>query len=367
MKTCYQAEIIQMGKQIEELFKPKPKIYWFDFITTGVLSWSLFLFAIRFPLNSVLFYLLICLSAVGFYRMLVFTHELAHLKKGSLPGFHFFWHVFCGLPFLAPHFLYKGTHLAHHSKKSFGTIEDGEYFQFGKNSFWLLVLHFLYNFIIPLISILRFMFVAIISICHPGLRNFVMKKMSFMGLTFFLTRKLPHQKLEKIIWYCEEISCTFFCWFIFTLILFDKIPSMVFFQWYGILVFILTLNSLRAITSHVYTSSGKAMTFQAQIQDSITITSNSIFTKIMCPVGTQYHALHHMFPSIPYHALGKAQKFLQTNFPNEAFLSTTTSDSLFNTWKMAWNLHIRNKHYTDESGNFNKKPNSMEDWQSEII
>lgn len=367
MKTCYQPDLLQMRSQIEKLSKVNPKIYWIDFISTSIFSWVLFLLTVHFAFHTILHCFLVSLSAFGFYRMLLFTHELVHLKKGALPGFHLFWHVFCGLPFLAPHFLYKGTHLAHHAKSSFGTTEDGEYFQIRKNSNWMLVLHFLYNLLIPLISIFRFMFVAIISIFHPGLRKFVMKKMSFMGVTFSLTRKIPHQKSELIIWYCEEFSCTFYCWLMLALICLDILPITILFQWYGVLIFILSINSLRALTSHVYSSSGKAISFEGQIQDSIIITSNSIFTKIMCPVGSQYHALHHMFPFIPYHALGKVHQFIQKNFPNEKILKEATSASLFKAWKNAWDLHAQEKFRRDKNKTYDYIQKDIHDLHSEQI
>ncbi len=50
----------------------------------------------------------------------------------------------------------------------------------------------------------------------------------------------------------------------------------------------------------------------------MTVTSNVPSTLFVCPVGLRYHALHHVFPSIPYHQLGKAHKRLWKELPSNA-------------------------------------------------
>lgn len=77
------------------------------------------------------------------------------------------------------------------------------------------------------------------------------------------------------------------------------------------------------------------MGMEDQVDDSINIKSTSIFTQILCPVGTQFHALHHMFPSIPYHSLRPAFELLVKEFPNEKILQETTKESLFETWQIS--------------------------------
>ncbi len=343
MKTDISKSIGAMRTSIAHLADTRPIIYWVDLATTSFFSWGLFCLAIWFS-DVVLFHgLLVCLSAIGLYRAAVFTHELVHLKEGVATGFFLFWHMVCGIPLLAPHFLYRAIHQSHHSKKNYGKVTDGEYIDFVKSR-KLIVCHFLFNLIIPLSSILRFMLIAPLSLLHPSLRGVVMEKMSFMGPRFTHSRKVPTKKAELIQWHVAEFTCCFLCWFVFALIITQKLPIAIFFQWYAVMCIILTLNSLRSLgAAHWYASEGSDLSFDDQIRDSISITSNSLFTKILCPVGTQYHAIHHMFPFVPYHAQRKVYEHLRKNFPEEKILTETTRSSMFVVWKELWRLSGKKK------------------------
>ncbi|CAE6516547.1 putative Fatty acid desaturase [Nitrosomonas nitrosa] len=328
-----------MKASIADFAKPNPYIYWSDFLITTISAWGLFYLAIKASQSDGLYYLLIFLSAIGFYRALAFTHELAHLRKGAVPGFSFIWHVICGIPFLAPHFLYRTVHVAHHSKKNYGKDTDGEYISFGTSSKWLIIAHFLFNLLIPLSSISRFMIIAPISLFNSRLRLFVMERMSFIGLKFSFSREVPIRKSEMTGWYVAEFSCCLFCWLVFASLITKTITLTFLFQWYMIIIIVLTLNSLRTLgATHWYVSEGTDLNFTDQIKDSISIRSKSLLTKILCPVGTQYHALHHMFPSIPYHSLGKVYERLLANFPEEKILLETSRPNLFASWQEVWAL-----------------------------
>lgn len=325
-----------MKASIQDFTKPKAFVYWFDLILSSSLAWGLFLLAMKVPTNTIIYYFMVFLSAVGLYRASAFTHELVHMKKNAISGFYTVWHLVCGVPLLAPHFLYKDIHIAHHSKKDFGKSTDGEYIEFGTKGRSLMILHFLYNFIIPFLSIFRFMIIAPVSLLQNKLRIFVMENLSFMGLKFTFTRKAPANKSDKFKWYAEEFSCCLFLWVLFGLYISERLPVIFLFQWYAVVVTILTLNSLRTLgATHWYTSTGNSMGMEEQVEDSINIRSKSIFTQILCPVGTQFHALHHMFPSIPYHYLRPAYECLIKEFPNEKILTDTTKESLFDSWQIA--------------------------------
>jgi fatty acid desaturase len=57
------------------------------------------------------------------------------------------------------------------------------------------------------------------------------------------------------------------------------------------------------------------MTLAEQFADSINITGQTWLTMLMFPVGLRYHALHHLFPFLPYHNLGKAHARLVAQLP----------------------------------------------------
>lgn len=326
-----------MKVSIAQFIKPNPFIYWIDFLVTILFSWLFFCLAYILQEGGDAYgsqYLLVFASSIFFYRAIAFTHELVHLRKGAVPGFFIAWHILCGIPLLAPNFLYRAIHVAHHSKKNYGKESDGEYIGFGIRSRWLIIGHFFYNLLIPILSIFRFMIIAPLSLVNKKFRAFVMSKMSFMGLKFSFSRAIPEKKGERLEWYLIEFSCCLFIWLIFGLVALGAFSSAVMFYWYLVMICILTMNSLRSLgATHWYRSSGDTLSFDDQIKDSISITNKSLFTKILCPVETQYHALHHMFPSIPYHSLGNAYEHLLKNFPNAEILRRTSRDSLITSWK----------------------------------
>ena len=47
----------------------------------------------------------------------------------------------------------------------------------------------------------------------------------------------------------------------------------------------------------------------------LTIDNRSLFTALLFPVGLRYHALHHLFPSPLYRALGEAHRRLLQALP----------------------------------------------------
>jgi fatty acid desaturase len=68
----------------------------------------------------------------------------------------------------------------------------------------------------------------------------------------------------------------------------------------------LLLNSLRTLAAHRYRSEGDPMTATQQLLDSLNYPRRSWLISLWAPVGLRFHALHHLFPSIPYHNLAAA-------------------------------------------------------------
>ena len=71
------------------------------------------------------------------------------------------------------------------------------------------------------------------------------------------------------------------------------------------------------------------MTHLQQMEDSINITGQNWLTVVLFPVGLRYHALHHLFPSLPYHNLGKAHRRLSELLPRDAPYHATGRASFF--------------------------------------
>ncbi len=54
-----------------------------------------------------------------------------------------------------------------------------------------------------------------------------------------------------------------------------------------------------------------------QMDDSFNV-MGGVLSEPLFPVGTRYHALHHLFPTLPYHNLGIAHQRLIETFPEHS-------------------------------------------------
>ena len=116
---------------VNRLSRPKPIIYWLDFLFHATLGWTAFIVLVRAPAMSLVGIGAGAIATLALYRAVLFTHELAHLKKSTFRLFRFVWNLTCGLPLLAPSFTYSGVHNDHHLGRIYGTYTDGEYSPFG--------------------------------------------------------------------------------------------------------------------------------------------------------------------------------------------------------------------------------------------
>lgn len=342
---------------IADLFTPRPWIYWTDFLTstaignvglmvclTAVRDWPRFL-----PGQALVVRLLVLLAAfvvtsLLFYRMTMFIHEMVHFRSGAMRSFRIVWNLLCGIPFLMPSFVYY-THMDHHRRRHYGTEHDGEYLPFGHESPWAMVWHVLASLAIPPLVVLRFLVIGPVSWFVPPLRRWVLQHGSSMIIDYKYVRPLPEKQEARII-FLQECLC-------FAYLLALAIVPPVFMgrlAWplaivaYALGVTILTLNAIRTLGAHRYTGDGHTdMSFTEQLQDSTNIHARAWITELWGPVGTRYHALHHLFPALPYHAMPEAHRRLIAQLPTNSPYHDTVEPSLTAAILKLWRLSAQAK------------------------
>src|SRR5262249_4356562 len=94
-------------------------------------------------------------------------------------------------------------------------------------------------------------------------------------------------------------------------------------EWYLLIVLLLCINHIRGLARHRYACTGEKVSFEAQVLDSVTVSGFSPLAVLLMPTGLRYHSVHHMFPSLPYHALRQAHQRLQQALPkNHIYFKT---------------------------------------------
>ncbi|MEQ8836358.1 MAG: fatty acid desaturase, partial [Lacipirellulaceae bacterium] len=281
-----------------------------------------------------------------YYRSVLFIHELVHIRAGEFTAFRIVWNLLCGIPFLVPTFLYY-THLDHHRRKHYGTSEDGEYIPLARLPIWQLFVYLAQIPLVPILAVIRFGLLTPLTWISRPIRDLVHRRASSMIMDPMYIRPLPTKRVLRII-RIQEVGCFLFIWFIgirfftsFGLLATEPLPKMLLVQIYLTAIFILTLNALRTLGAHRWTNNGEEMNFVDQMLDSVNYPYNPILGALWAPVGLRFHALHHIFPTMPYHALATAHKRLMAELPADSPYrrceARTLTGALWLLWKRARN------------------------------
>jgi fatty acid desaturase len=328
---------------VKDLFEPNPWIYWFDFLTSLSVGLAAFLAcyfaspmlgprwqAWLWPVSAAL-YVIACL---GLYRATLFIHELTHLRRGTFTAFRIAWNVLLGIPMLLPSFLYY-AHVSHHARKHYGTDGDGEYVSWGVGPAWQIVFYLSQSFVIPLLAVVRFAILAPITWISPRVRSLVARHASSLVVDPAYLRPLP-SKAEWRLWQLQEIGCLIALATLASVIIAGIISPVMLLYLYATAVGGVMLNSVRTLAAHRYRNSGDEMTYLDQLLDSVNYPRHPLRSELWAPVGLRFHALHHLFPSLPYHNLAAAHRRLMAQLPSNSPYRLTESPGLRATLRDLW-------------------------------
>lgn len=320
---------------VRDLFEPNPVIYWTDFLLSMAVGGGCLVAARRLAGDfSVAQVLLTCVVCLAYYRAALFTHELTHLRDGSFRVFRVAWNLLFGIPFFMPSFLYH-THLAHHARRHYGTPDDGEYLPLASEPRREIFKYMLQPFYVPLLAILRFSVLSPLAWISPRLRRWVHRRASSMVMDPSYVRPLPTRQ-ELRLWRVQEAACCLYAIVAAALFALGVLPISLLFHLYAISVVVLFLNNLRTLGAHRFRHGDEPSTFVDQLLDSVNYPRHPLLNELWAPVGLRFHALHHLFPSLPYHALSAAHRRLMEQLPSDSPYRLTESPSLFATIRDLW-------------------------------
>lgn len=320
---------------IGDLNQPNAWIYWTDFlvsIITGHITFHLMYYLPKWYGTSTIAVLAVGLCYVitvtVYMRALMFIHELVHLPKGEFRGFRFAWNALCGIFFLVPSFLYY-PHVDHHRRKHYGTEHDGEYLSLSHRSPWMIVGFIVQALLIPFLAVARFLIISPICWLIPGARRWVHRHASTMLVDPLYERTDGSPKMMRTV-VIQEFFC--FVWLVWFFvrggIMRDEPIDPIWLIAYAVAVGLLILNELRTLGAHRWTNEGGEMSFEEQFLDTLNYPHAPWISELWGPVGTRYHALHHLFPRLPYHNLGKAHRRLVAGLPPDSIYHQTIAKSL---------------------------------------
>jgi fatty acid desaturase len=318
-----------LERELAAAHRASPAIYWGDFLVCVALGWPAFGFAVA-SWGSGAAWLALALAVFALYRAALFIHELTHLARGAVPGFHAGWDVLAGFPLLAPSLMYVGSHGEHHKAQIFGTGDDPEYAPLAHWRAPRLLGATLALLLVPAALVVRWGLMTPLGRFIPAVRELAVGHLSTLAINASYVRKPPKGVL-KTRWQREELACMAVVWGASACLALGVLPVRAFLLWYALVATILMINHLRTLGAHRYEHEGAAMTLDEQVADSVNLWGPvwlRPFTALLAPVGLRFHALHHFFPTLPYHALGAVHRQLTRELPASAVYRTTSEPAL---------------------------------------
>jgi fatty acid desaturase len=300
---------------VDDLAERKPLLYWTDFLLSAAAAWSLTGIYFTASPGSVLHVVAFLLAGITFYRAGTFIHEIAHMGRDEMRGFRFAWNALLGIPLLMPWILYR-NHVGHHSVQDFGTPRDGEYTPLASSPLSEFIKYLAGIPLLPLLLVARFGVLGPVSWLHPRLREWVLARATAYASNPYYRKRFPTQKRRHLL--VVEILCLVWLGGLLVLTIEGPMTGTHWLMAWALLAWTLGLNWLRNLAAHTYANTGERLSRAAQVEESVNLVGQTWLTVWMFPVGLRYHALHHLFPQLPYHNLGVAHRRLVERLPADA-------------------------------------------------
>ena len=325
--------VARLRRELDEFFAPDPRIYWSDFLATTALFYLCFVVAVLLPWRQPAKYFALAVATLALYRAVIFIHELAHQPQSRMPAFRFVWNLLCGIPLLIPSFVYS-SHGDHHFR-SYGTGRDGEYRRWGTGTRRGILVFPLFSFVAPPFFVLRFLFATPLCWFSRSFRRWVDTRASSLVINLAYVR-VPPTAEERQAWRRQELAALLYLLAVSAGLFGGIIPVSLLWQLYLVIAGVLFVNSFRLLTAHHYRSLGEPMSTTGQLLDSLNYPRRSVLIPLWAPVGLRYHALHHLFPSMPYHNLRGAHERIMGLLPADSPYAQAEGQGLIANLALLW-------------------------------
>ena len=318
----------------QDFHEVQPWIYWRDMIFSATIAYTaagIYLSAPAFSIWQVGGFFV---AVFWLYRVGSLVHEVAHLGRHELKSFKVAWNLLVGIPTLTPSTFFTGHHRDHHTQRVYGTAQDPEYVinVCPRGSAMNLVFYFLLVAAFPLLIFLRFI-LAPLTFVSPRLRDFVLRRLS--AFTFNWKYERPINRIDRKTFAALELATCFRAWCIPGAVLLGATQPSRMLMLYLLGATIVIMNQLRQLADHHFEGDGENLSMADHITDSCNFESKDPLTWLFFPFAIQYHALHHLFPSLPYHNLAPAHNYLLRELPIDSPYRELTQPGW---WSVAKNM-----------------------------
>jgi fatty acid desaturase len=221
--------------------------------------------------------------------------------------------MLCGTPLLLPAYFYD-EHRSHHASRSYGTERDGEYLPYARLPLWrALLLIGIAPLVFPAL-VFRFLILTPLMLIAPALRRFVLTHASSLVIDTDHRRPLAGAMPKR--WLYQELSCFGWCVLVAACIAAGFVGFARLIEAEAVITGIFALNAARTLVAHKYAGERQPMPFHRQVLDSNDFPAP--LAVLWAPVGLRFHAVHHLLPDLPYHALETAHRRVMAAIPPDA-------------------------------------------------